>query len=128
MKYTLIYLSLALYSVYMLNWFKTTWNFAHPLSKFSSEYLAHPVNKLTEPLNPVCRLGNLLSWVLALGLILRGLSLDSIINKFDRLYIVFLVLTFVLSLLNFNVIVYLLPILIYELIVNKNLTIYFSNT
>jgi hypothetical protein len=119
MKYTSIYLVLAIYSVYMLNWFKTTWNFAHPLSKFSSEYLAHPIKKLTRPINPVCKLGNILSWFLALGLILRGISLDSYITKFNRLYIVFLVITFLLSLLNFNVTVYLLPILIYEVVIKK---------
>jgi len=132
----------------MLNWFKTTWNFAHPLTKFSSDYLAHPVNTLDIPIgrnpsgidipigrnpsgidipigrnpsgidipvNPVCKLGNVLSWFLALGLIIRGLSLDSYITKFNRLYIVFLLLTFVLSLLNFNVTIYLLPLLIFEL-------------
>ena len=137
MKYTLIYLSLAIYCIYMLNWFKTTWNFAHPLTKFSSDYLAHPVNTLDIPIgrnpsgidipigrnpsgidiavNPVCKLGNILSWVLAIGLIIRGLSLDSYITKINRLYIIFLVITFVLSLLNFNVTIYLVPLLIFEL-------------
>jgi len=103
----------------MLNLFKTTWNFAHPLTKFNLEYLAHPVHKLEKPINPVCRLGNVLSWALALVLILRGLSLDSYINKFNKLYIIFLFLAFILSLLNFNVTVYLLPILIYELFYSK---------
>ncbi len=117
MKYTIIYLFLAVYLVYMLNWFKTTWNFAHPLSKFTSEYLAHPVTKLSRPINPVCKLGNTLSWIGAIGLILRGLSLDLYIGKFDRLYWICLSFGFVLSLMNFNVTVYLLPILIFEIII-----------
>ncbi len=116
MKNTLIYLCLAVYLVYMLNWFKTTCNFAHPLSKFTSDYLAHPVTKLSKSINPVCKLGNMLSWIGAIGLILRGLSLDMYIGNFDKLYWICLSLGFALSLMNFNVTVYLLPILVFELI------------
>lgn len=121
MKYTIIYLFLAVYLVYMLNWFKTTWNFAYPLSKFTSEYLAHPVTKLTSPINPVCKLGNMLSWVGAVVLICQGLSLDMYIPRFDRLYWICLSLAFGLSLMNFNVTVYLLPILIFEIWILKKL-------
>ncbi len=121
MKYTLIYLFWAFYLVYMLNWFKTTWNFAHPLSKFTSEYLSHPVTKLSYPINPVCKLGNILSWVGAVVLICQGLSLDMYIPRFDRLYCIFVGLAFGLSLMNFNVTVYLLPILIFEIVILKKL-------
>ena len=119
---TLIYLIQAIYVVYMLNWFKTTWNFAHPLSKFNSEYLTHPVHKLINPINPVCKLGNNLSWLLGGYLIARGIYLDitrgsksSYDNIFKSLHLSILILTFVLSLLNFNVTVYLFPIILIEL-------------
>ncbi len=135
MSYTLIYLFWSIYLVYMLNWFKTTWNFAHSLSDFSSEFLAHPVTKLSNPVNPVCKLGNTLSWIGAAGMIFRGLSLDFLesadinlnsdlyINflAFNLIYPLFLALGFFLSLTNFNVTVYLLPILMFELyILNTN--------
>jgi len=105
----------------MLNWFKTTWNFAHPLTKFNSEYLAHPVHKLNTPINPVCKLGNNLSWLLAGYLITWGIYLDitrrSKITSsiFKSLHLSMLILTLILSLLNFNVTVYLFPIIFIEL-------------
>ena len=116
---TFIYLIQAIYVIYMLNWFKTTWNFAHPLTEFNSDYLAHPVHKLNSPINPVCKLGNNLSWLLAGYLISWGIYLDN--NKpastfANYLHIGVLFLTFVLSLLNFNVTFYLLPIIFFGII------------
>ena len=58
MKNTLIYLIEAIYVIYMLNWFKTKYNFAHPLTKFNWNYIKHPVEKLNYPTNPVCKLGH----------------------------------------------------------------------
>lgn len=116
---TLIYFIQAIYIVYMLNWFKTTWNFAHPLTKFDWEYLAHPVNKLDKPINPVCTLGNNLSWLLGEYLILRGLYLDLFVKPdillVNSLHLGILGIGFLLSLLNFNVTIYLLPFILFEL-------------
>ena len=120
---TFVYLIQAIYIVYMLNWFKTTWNFAHPATKFSWDYIAHPVNKLASPTNPVCKLGNNLSWVLGGYLLARGLYLDLdlanktniSINLANSIHYVILGLGFLLSLLNFNVTIYLLPIILFEL-------------
>ena len=102
----------------MLNYFTTTWNFAHPLSKFTQDWLAHPVHKLDHPINPVCKLGNNLSWLLAGYLIARGLYLDlnpgpkpTIVKSLHHMV---LLLCLILSLLNFNVSVYLLPFIIIE--------------
>ena len=116
----MIYFFQAIYIIYMLNWFKTTWNFAHPASKFTSDYFAHPVNKLEFPINPVCKLGNNLSWVFAFYLIARGIYLKSINNSHklkiaNTIHIFILIFSFFLSLLNFNVTIYLLPIIILEL-------------
>jgi hypothetical protein len=103
----------------MLNWFKTTWNFAHPATNFSWDYLSHPVNKLTSPINPVCKLGNNLSWLLAGYLILRGIYLDLTPNSSyqtaNLIHGGVLVFVLLLSLLNFNVTIYLLPIILSEL-------------
>ena len=140
MNYTLIYLFWSVYLVYMLNWFKTTWNFAPLSSKFESEYLAHPVEILNIPINPVCKVGNTFSWFGAVGLILRGLSLDLFasldmycsssfdqyvnIVMFSLIYYYFGVLGFVLSLMNLNVTVYILPILLFELYISNTVKLF----
>lgn len=120
-NYTLIYLIKSIYVIYMLNWFKTTWNFAYPATNFTWDYIAHPVNKLSQPTNPVCKLGNNLSWLLAGYLIARGIYLDVNFNKTNisitkHLHLVVLIITILLSLLNFNVTIYLLPIITLELL------------
>jgi hypothetical protein len=120
MYYTLIYLAEAIYVIYMLNYFKTTINFAHPATYFESPLLYHPVTKLTEPINPVCPLGNAASWILAGYLIVRGVVFDyggetliGFMNSFTLTAVVIIVL---MSLMNFNVLVYLSPIIIHQLI------------
>lgn len=140
MNYTLIYLFWSVYLVYMLNWFKTTWNFAPLSSKFESEFLAHPVEILHVPINPVCKFGNTLSWFGAVGLIARGLSLDMLasldmgtsssfdpyinIVMFSLMYYYFAALGFMASLMNLNVTVYLLPILAFELYIANTVQIF----
>jgi hypothetical protein len=103
-----IYWIAAIYTIYMLNWFKTITNVAHPLSYFENPLLYHPVHKLTEAINPVCPLGNMLSWPLAAYLAVQGFGvhIPSWTNN------IILVSTIVLSLLNFNVLLYLLPVII----------------
>ena len=76
MKNIIINFILAIYVVYMLNYFKTIVNVAHPLTYFSNELLYHPIHKLSKPINPVCKLGNILSWFLAIYLIFSGFILD----------------------------------------------------
>jgi hypothetical protein len=97
----------------MLNWFKTTYNLAHPLSYFENPLLYHPVDKLSYPQNPVCPLGNGLSWVLAAYLVLRGAALQffpSAVAQFKQINLILVGIAVTLSLMNFNVLVYLLPV------------------
>ena len=111
----LIHLLGAVYTVYMLNWFKTTYNLAHPLSYFENPLLYHPVDKLSHPQNPVCPLGNGLSWVLAAYLVLRGAALQffpSAVAQFKQINMILVGFAATLSLMNFNVLVYLLPVFI----------------
>ena len=109
----LIHLLGAVYTVYMLNWFKTTYNLAHPLSYFENPLLYHPVDKLSQSLNPVCPLGNGLSWVLAGYLVLRGAAIQFFpveVAKFKQIHLILVGIAATLSLMNFNVLVYLLPV------------------
>jgi len=107
----------SIYVIYMLNYYKTIYNFAHPALYFKSNLLYHPINKLTTPINPVCKLGNILSWFFGGYLIIRGYLLDyypkykKILN---RIHILIILFSFILSLLNFNVTIYLLPIFLIE--------------
>jgi hypothetical protein len=97
----------------MLNWFKTTYNLAHPLSYFENPILYHPVDRLRVPQNPVCPLGNGLSWALAAYLVARGLALQFFpaeVAKFKQIHLILVGITATLSLMNFNVLVYLLPV------------------
>ena len=109
----LIHLLGAIYTVYMLNWFKTAYNLAHPLSYFEHPLLYHPVDKLSVPENLVCPLGHSLSWVLASYLILRGIALQMFpdaVQKFKQANWILVGIAVTLSFMNFNVLVYLLPI------------------
>ena len=48
---TLIVVSIleAVYVVYMLRYFKTRYSFAHPLVKFKTEFLRHPIGTSPKP-------------------------------------------------------------------------------
>ena len=120
MYYTLIYSLEAIYVIYMLNYFKTTANFAHPAIYFESPLLYHPVTKLTDPINPVCPLGNSASWVLAGYLLGRGLLLDfggeTMIGLLNSISLVAVVIIVGMSLMNFNVLIYLAPVIIHQLV------------
>ena len=56
----------SIYIIYVLNYFKTRYNFAHPITYFNNKLLYHPIGMSDVPKSKVCKLGNILSWVLAL--------------------------------------------------------------
>ena len=96
---------------------KTKYSFAHPLTNFDSEYLKHPIGVTDNPKSNVCKFGHDASWFLALYLVLRCVLLNQkILSRESVLTINRLVLLgmFSLSFLNFNVVIYLLPIFILE--------------
>ena len=62
----------SLYVIYVLNFFKTTYSIAHPITYFSNDLLYHPIGKSDTPTSKVCKLGNLLSWYLAAFIFIRG--------------------------------------------------------
>lgn len=103
----------SIYVLYMLNLYKTTTNYAHPFSHFSWDYFKHPTTNLETPINPVCTFGNQASWVLAFYLIFREIPYASTKMRVINNSIVLLA-TFVLSLMNFNVTVYFIPLFVIE--------------
>lgn len=110
----------SIYIIYVLNYFKTTYNLAHPITYFNNKLLYHPVGKSDIPSSKVCKLGNILSWALAFFILIRGILLPMYNKIFKQLSLVGLILCVMLSMLNFNVVVYLIPHFIIEILYQKN--------
>lgn len=102
------------YIIYMMNFFRTKYNFAHPLTYFKNDYLYHPVDKADKPRRMICRFGRDVSWFLALYFYLRGI-LEKY-NKVNMRNYTKIVLGMVLlgSLVNLNLFIYFLPIFALE--------------
>jgi len=108
----------AIYVVFMLNYFKTKYSFAHPLSNFDNSYFKHPIGISPEPISNICEFGHNMSWVLALFILLRICVTKNKIMKHVSTIVLIIVAT--VSLLNINAVIYLIPYFIYEIVVIKN--------
>ena len=115
------------YVIYMLRCFKTCYSFAHPLVKFNDEYLKHPIGKLSTPQSNICQFGHDGAIIISILLLfrLKALYLFNVrpkrvasFNKFA------LIIVMILSFMNFNALVYLLPFFVCEIILIKNLYYY----
>ena len=96
-KLLLVSIIEAFYVIYMLNFFKTKYSLAHPLSNFNNEYLKHPIGKSDIPISNICEFGHQSSWLLAAFIILRPFFM----NKYTRnLNILGLIIVFSFSLLK----------------------------
>lgn len=114
----------------MFNLFTTKYSIAHPISYFNSNYFYHPIGILDEPQNMVCQFGKDAAILLISFIILRTIFiiyldqykinykyLNKSILKYTSIFVV--TLAFILSLMNFNVIVYLIPYFIMEYYIIK---------
>jgi len=104
----------------MFNFFKTTYSFAHPLTYFENKYIFHPVGKSTVARSNICKLGHDVSWLIAIFLILRGLFAKKYKKSLLLINKIGLLLLFIGCLMNFNAVIYMLPIYIIEIILIKN--------
>jgi hypothetical protein len=106
----------SIYIIYVLYYFKTKYSFAHPFTYFNSDLLYHPIGKSNEPSSKVCKLGHILSWWLGGFIIIRGLLLynNLYIKVLKKISLVLLILAVMLSMLNLNVVIYLIPHFIIE--------------
>jgi hypothetical protein len=114
-----------IYLCYMFYIFKTCTSINHPAESFMLNYLnesvperlykyiKHPISKTKEKESKICPMGKVLIFFLILYLIIRAYCF----NKFNFFYknITVLIIAFILSLLNLNATVYLIPYFIYEL-------------
>lgn len=105
-----------IYIVYMLNYFKTCYSVAHPLTYFENSYLYHPIGKSDKPISNVCEFGHQVSWLLAGFIIIRNIMISRNYSKniLRKISILILIITVIMSMLNFNVVLYLVPHYILE--------------
>ena len=107
----------AVYVIYMLNFFKTRYSLAHPLSNFEDSYFKHPIGISKEKESKICRFGRDGSFLLAGFLIGKYILFEKNFIK-KELYFSLgrlgLITVFILSLMNLNALVYLIPFFVYE--------------
>ena len=110
-----------LYIMYMFIYFKT--RFSLELNRSGNilrqlrnmKFLFHPVERSKVPISQICQFGKVGSVFIFLYLILREfVSLPKYTNL-----IVFLII-FVLTLINYNALLYMMPVFILELYMNRN--------
>jgi hypothetical protein len=116
-----------IYVIYILRFFKTRYSLAHPMVKFNSEYLKHPIGKFDAPQSNICKFGQDGAIIIAFLLLLRlkAIYLFNIKTKnvaMTNKFVLFVI--GILSFMNFNALVYLLPFFVCEIILIKNLYYY----
>ena len=114
----------ALYIIYVLNYFKTTYSIAHPLSYFKNRYIFHPIYNTRTKKSMICQFGHDASWPLALFLLTRIYVVKHNILTTKQIKLVstmVLCSVFIVSLVKLNAVVYLLPYFTLELLYIKNM-------
>jgi hypothetical protein len=111
----------SIYVIYILNYFKTRFSLAHPLTYFDNKLLYHPIGKSKKPICNICKLGNYGAYIISLFVLIRMIILiqfnDQLTKKMVKTFsYIVLVIVFMLSLLNFNALLYLSPYFIAEII------------
>ena len=108
-----------IYIIYMMCFFKTKYSIAHPMSKFNNDLFHHPIGIKNEPKNMICLFGKIMSTIMSIFILVRYFFIKRN-NKLNKLYkkyhksMIYILLT--LCLINFNALLYLLPIFIIELV------------
>lgn len=121
-SFIIISLVSAVYVVYMLRHFKTRYSLAHPLIKFKTEFLRHPIGTSPEPISNICPFGHLGALIIASAIVVRLFLVTNkivpinLIKMYSRMA-VFLV--FIFSLMNMNAVVYLIPFFVSEYYIQK---------
>lgn len=117
----LVYISIieALYILYILRFYKTTKSYSiYDLNL--SGILYHSNNKTIKPTHHICKFGQDSSILIFIYLIIRAMILyykkewNWIFNRNIN------ILIFIISLINFNAVIYLLPYYILEIFINNN--------
>lgn len=105
-----------IYIIYMLCFFKTRYSVAHPMSKFNNKIFSHPIGIKNEPKNMICEFGHFMAYFVSFFIIIREIFLNNINfrNFYLKYHNIIIYISIILCLINFNALLYLLPILIFE--------------
>lgn len=116
MRNIILSLCQSIYIIYILNYFKTKYSLAHPLTFFENDFIYHPIGKSDKPISNICKLGHVVSWYLAGFIMVRSIFLHYNYNKKYIKIVSLIVLVFgiILSMMNFNAVLYLTPHFIIE--------------
>ena len=114
----------AIYVVYMLRFFRTTKSFAidnnfisNLLSGDLSDYIKHNTNSSGNPISQICRFGKDASILIAIYLILRAIILKRNLKWNWNINKIIVLIIFIISLINMNAVIYLLPFYITEYLI-----------
>lgn len=110
-------LLLSFYIIYMLTYFKTRYSLAHPLSNFEDSYFKHPIGISKNKESKICRFGRDGSFLLAGFLLGKYILFRTKCIKKELYYSLGrlgLITVLILSLMNLNAFVYLIPFFVYE--------------
>lgn len=112
MKLLIITIFEIIYVYYMLNFFKTNYSIHHPLEYIFinnlPKFFSHPIGKYDYS-NKICPFGHFASNILVLYLIFRYLAITRTKINLRFINIIILIITVLLSLMNMNAFIYLLP-------------------
>ena len=108
-------LILIIYLIFIFRYFKTTISFTHPLEFImmnkSSQYFKHSLS-YGQYESKICPFGHDAIIVLAIFILLRWKF--KILNKASK---IILIMVFMISLLNLNAVIYLIPYFLFEIFV-----------
>lgn len=118
----------AIYVLYMLRYFKTTVSFSYAKSTrllykiaynldIDKNYVAHPDKSSIESESHICNFGQDVSILISLFFLLRAIMLYYNKKWYWKFNTVVILSIFILSFLNMNAFVYLLPVFITEIYV-----------
>ncbi len=109
----------ALYVIYMLNFYKSKTNYADPNVTFSNVFLAHPRVHSEVPVSMVCPAGNLMSLIFGTYLIVREFAEKTRPEEIIAFKVAntgIMVFGLAMASMNLNVLLYLSPIFLIELL------------
>jgi hypothetical protein len=124
MKLLIITIIEVIYVYFMLNFFKTRFSIHHPLEYMLMnklpDFFKHPISEYDYS-NKICPFGHFSSNILVLYLIFRYFIVSRTQYKIKNTNIIILLITVILSLLNMNAFVYLIPYFVLELYVQSSI-------
>ena len=109
------------YLYYFFRIFKTKYSFSHPFEFFllrkinnfnEKSYFNHIIENTKEPIKRICPFGQQIILVLMTYILIRDLMINK--NKIKYIDKIVFYITLILSLLNFNAFIYLIPFWISE--------------